>query len=195
RDLLFRILQTHLEDFEARAPISNLQLQANATKPLKHQFKLFESSLRDPNRFSETLARLEALLGSSNVGVPELLPANKPDAFRVAPFDPETPIEELEPPDAVPPTPITGLPLRRFRPPRPVLVAAHDRSAYPRPHEITNGQLKGPVRNARGPWLSSGDWWDRFKWARQEWDVELCDGEMYRLVHEDGKWKLDGVYG
>ncbi|MFT5469387.1 MAG: protein ImuB [Verrucomicrobiales bacterium] len=197
--LLFRILHTHLEDFEARAPIRGLKLEATATKPHGHQFKLFESSIRDPNRFGETLARLEALLGSENVGAPEVLPASKPDTFRQSAFDPENAVAaaatELENPDTIPNAPISGLVLRRFRPPRPVLLAAERDGPYERPVEITNGALRGPVRAARGPWLNSGDWWDRFAWARQEWDVELTDGNLYRLVREDERWKLDGVYG
>ena len=195
QQLLFRIIHTHLEDFEARAPICGLKLEATATRPLKHQFKLFESSMRDPNRFAETLARLESLLGSSNVGMPEILPASKPDVFRLAAFEPETPIAQLENPNTIAKTPITGLPLRRFRPPRPVLVTTARFGPFERPHEITNGQLRGPVRDFRGPWLSSGDWWDRFAWVRQEWDVELADGGLYRLVREDDRWKLDGIYG
>lgn len=194
--LLFRILHTHLEDFEARAPIRGLKLEATATKPLRHQFKLFESSLRDPNRFGETLARLESLLGSGNVGSPEVLPASRPDAFRQAAFDPENPRSfEPENPDTIPKPPLSGLVLRRFRPARPVLIAAVREGPFERPDEITNGALRGRIRDARGPWLNSGDWWDRFAWARQEWDVELADGNLYRLVREEGRWKLDGIYG
>lgn len=195
QQLLFRIMHTHLEDFETKAPIRGLKLEATATKPLRHQFKLFESTLRDPNRFGETLARLEALLGSENVGVPDLLPSNKPDAFRVAPFDAERRTCDPENPGMFAKTPVAGLPLRRFRPPRPVLVATERFGPFDRPREITNGALRGPIHDFRGPWLSSGDWWDRFAWARQEWDVELIDGGLYRLVHEEKKWKLDGVYG
>ena len=45
-----------------------------------------------------------------------------------------------------------------------------------------------------GPWKNSGNWWDRESWNREEWDVELASGGLYRVVWEAGQWVIDGVY-
>src|SRR5713226_2969644 len=60
-DLLFRMLQTHLENFKSEHPIIAVSLQAHPIKPNSQQFGLFETTLRNPNQLSETLARLTAL--------------------------------------------------------------------------------------------------------------------------------------
>src|SRR6266478_6572400 len=68
-DLLFRMLQTHLENFKSEHPIIAVSLQAHPIKPNSQQFGLFETTLRNPNQLSETLARLTALLGVDRVGI------------------------------------------------------------------------------------------------------------------------------
>ncbi len=187
-ELLFGMLQTHLEDFSAKSPVVALSLDARTTRPGKHQFQLFESSFRDPNRFADTLARLEALLGSENVGTPELLPTHRSDAFQMRNAECQM---RNEPPQAgfcV----SHGLPLRRFRPPQPVAVQLDQAK---RPHGIAGPTIRGAIVRSHGPWLSSGDWWDRFFWARQDWDVQLENGGLFRLFREHEEWRLDGVYG
>ena len=47
--------------------------------PERQQFQLFESALRDPNRFGETLARLSALVGVENVGIAEVADPLRPE--------------------------------------------------------------------------------------------------------------------
>src|SRR5262249_22959475 len=111
-DLLFRMLQTHLEDFKSEHPIVAVSLEAAPTKPLPQQFGLFEASLRNPNQFYETLARLAALLGNDRIGTPVLEDTHRPDAFRIEPFT--WILDE----SSVPATPPVGAALRRFRPNR-----------------------------------------------------------------------------
>ena len=56
--------------------------------------------------------------------------------------------------------------------------------------------LQGEVRALAGPWHLSGDWWEKDRaWQREEWDVELASGGIYRLVRtaEHG-WFLEGEY-
>src|SRR5438094_9087791 len=85
-DLLFRMLHTHLENFKSEHPIVAVSLQAHPIKPNSQQFGLFETTLRNPNQLSETLARLTALLGVDRVGTPVLEETHRPDAFHVEPF-------------------------------------------------------------------------------------------------------------
>src|SRR5437867_450261 len=85
-DLLFRMLQTHLENFRSEHPIVAVALSAQPIKAAKEQFGLFETTLRNPSQLSETLARLTALLGAERVGTPVLEETHRPDAFRLEPF-------------------------------------------------------------------------------------------------------------
>ncbi|MFT4640443.1 MAG: protein ImuB [Verrucomicrobiales bacterium] len=203
-ELLFRILHTHLEEFTAEAPIVALTLEVKPSRQRTHQFDLFRSSLRDPNRFSETLARLEALLGSNRVGTPAPLPVHRPDAFVMKPFSEAmddsanrrkkkrklSPIEEAF--KAKLQAERLGLPLRRFRPPQPITVVTE----WDRPSAILSGSLRGIVTQARGPWLQSGDWWQKDHWSQKEWDVQHEDGGLYRIAEiRKNEWILAGIYG
>src|SRR5438128_112398 len=85
-DLLFRMLQTHLENFRSEHPIVAVALSAQPIKPVSEQFGLFETTLRNPHQLSETLARLIALLGSDRVCTPVLEVTHRPDAFRMETF-------------------------------------------------------------------------------------------------------------
>src|SRR6266850_3725219 len=84
-EILFRMLHTHLENVRTDAPVSSLWLAAKPGWPEAHQFGLFETTLRNPNQFAETLARLEALCGPNRVGTPILKPTLRPDSFRMKP--------------------------------------------------------------------------------------------------------------
>src|SRR5213080_129706 len=85
-DLLFRMLQTHLENFRSEHPIVAVALSAEPIKPAGEQFGLFETTLRNPHQLSETLARLTALLGEDRIGTPVLEETHRPDAFRMEAF-------------------------------------------------------------------------------------------------------------
>ena len=54
----------------------------------------------------------------------------------------------------------------------------------------------GNIVNRAGPWRTSGRWWsyDKTKWDRDEWDVELANGGCYRLarIRETGQWEIEG---
>ncbi|MCB1089239.1 MAG: hypothetical protein KDM63_19540, partial [Verrucomicrobiae bacterium] len=219
---LFRLLHTRLEAITLQRPIEGYRLEMEPARPGEQPFHLFESSLRDPNRFAETLAQLEALVGSENAGSPVPGDTHRPDTFTMRPFHPEATPEAgtIRPGLIADPTlfgraglersPLPaaqGLPLRRFRPPLPVqLTTRHDsRSGLACPVEILSGQIHGRLRRLAGPWRLSGEWWESGRaWRREEWDVQLEDGSLYRLAcwREESApretpiaWFLEGVYG
>jgi len=190
-DLLLRTLHTYLENLRAAAPVINVRLTATPARPPQQQLDLFQPSLRDPNRFAETLSRLEALLGAGRVGSPEVLPTHRPDAFKVAPFQPES--EPALPGNAKPPIRF-GLALRRFRPPLPARIEVKQELAAETLLRISAGGIHGKIRASRGPWLASGDWWDQRPWQRREWDIELESGGLYRIAQQDNQWQVAGEY-
>src|ERR1700731_2506339 len=85
-DLLFRMLQTHLENFKSEHPIVAVALTAQPIRPASQQFGLFETWLRNPPQLYETLDPLSELPGSDPVGTPILEETPRPDAFRMEPF-------------------------------------------------------------------------------------------------------------
>lgn len=183
-ELLFRMLQTHLEDFKSEHPIVAVSLETEPAKPLPQQFGLFEASLRNPNQFYETLARLTALLGSDRVGTPVLEDTHRPDAFRLELF---TWNPDASPASARSPA---GAALRRFRPSRPASVLLENGE----PAHLRSAELSGRVAEKAGPYLASGNWWDEKQWARREWDSELENGAICRFHANGQTWELDGIY-
>jgi protein ImuB len=88
--------------------------------------------------------------------------------------------------------------LRIFRPPIDAVVPMHDG----KPVSINcpkNKAMQGEILWAAGPWRSSGDWWEKEGWARDEWDIAVqgeSDIALYRLVRDrlGGRWFLEGTY-
>jgi protein ImuB len=182
-DLLFRMLHTHLENFTSESAIIGLELAAKPVRPHAEQFGLLEKGLRDPHQFAETLARLQALLGSDRVGSPEVEPSHHPDAFHLESYETDCPVPTEETQLLI------GVPWLRFRPPIQAKVILND----VRPAFLYSSRCTGPIQDARGPWLLDGDWWENRPWNREEWDVATEEG-LYRLVHVEEGWFLDGIY-
>src|SRR5438876_5449000 len=215
--LLFRMLQTHLENFRSKHPIVAVALIAQPSKPAREQFGFFETTLRNPHQLSETLARLTALLGSERVGTPVIEETHRPDAFRMEPFSwssNEPPSSSPSPPPGEKGSPLPKgegrvrrplatwqrVALRRFRP----AVAASVLLDAGTPAHVRSPEIWGKVLEQRGPYLISGNWWDEKSWTRGEWDLEMENGELLRVHESDppsqsygvtgGTWQVDGIY-
>ncbi len=186
-DLLFRMLQTHLENFKSEYPIVAVALSAQPIKPAREQFGLFETTLRNPHQLSETLARLSALLGADRVGTPVLEETHRPDAFRMEPFAWEVGAIDLNRPQR---TAFLKLALRRFRP----AVSASVLVDGDTPAHLRSAEICGKVIEQQGPYLISGNWWGEKSWARAEWDVQLESGDLVRVHEAERTWKVDGIY-
>jgi len=187
-DLLFRMLQTHLENFRSEHPIVAVMLSAEPIKPAGEQFGFFETTLRNPHQLSETLARLTALLGADRIGTPVLEETHRPDVFRMEQFAWQVGAIDLNRPKAIEPTFRTAL--RRFRPNVPASVLLDEDA----PAHVRSAEMSGKIIEQRGPYLLSGNWWDEKSWGRAEWDLQLQNGELVRAHERDGVWKIDGVY-
>jgi protein ImuB len=195
-DLLFRMLQTHLENFKSEHPIVAVALSAEPIRPVSQPRMLsgFKTALRNPRQLYETLARLSALLGNDRVGTPVLEETHRPDAFRMEPFSwgVATGLWPVRTPScaertahrAVATTPA----LRRFRPPAAtsIFISKH--------RHLQSDKVRGQIIDQSGPFLLSGNWWDEKSWARAEYDMQLENGELVRAHESEGAWKLDGLY-
>ena len=187
-DLLFRMLQTHLENFRSKHPIVAVALSAQPSKATREQFGLFETTLRNPHQLSETLARLIAVLGADRVGTPVLQETHRPDAFRLEPFSWQVGAIDLNRPK--PMKPKSRIALRRFRP----AVSASVLLDADTPAHVRSTEIWGKIIEQCGPYLISGNWWDEKSWARAEWDLEMENGELVRVHESEGTWEMDGIY-
>src|SRR5437762_7066209 len=214
-DLLFRMLQTYLENFKSEHPIVAVALTAQPIRPASQQFGLFETTLRNPHQLYETLARLSALLGSDRVGSPIKEETHRPDAFRMEPFswtqndDPPSCNSGVAGPSSSPSSQNGESPsrtgsiaaetaastekksrvaLRRFRP------AAAASIFTSKDRHLQSDKIAGKVIDQSGPFLFSGNWWDEKSWARAEWDMQLENGDLIRAHEDSGAWKVDGIY-
>lgn len=195
-DLLLRLLHTHMEGVTAPAPIISVALELAPTRPAGSQMHIFERGMRDPNRFAETLAQIEAIVGSGNAGRVKLLPSRALDAFEMGAFLEEVTNRRDQPRTLLPLcgtnlSQAGGLPLRRIRPARLVDVTLAD----DRPAVLHTNTRSHFITTCSGPWLVSGDWWGDSRWRREVWEVETSEGTLYQLTRHNGQWQLEGVFG
>lgn len=182
-----KLLQLDLGAHPPAAPIVHIHLEAVPVKPRAAQTGLFIPLAPEPEKLEVTLARLKALAGENNVGTPELLDTHRPGAFAMRRFREMAGIR--------PPAPASRPPFlvfRAFRPAKPARVETADT----RPARVYAEGVRGSVVTASGPWRTEGDWWTRDPWARDEWDITLSGGALYRLVcdHATGRWYVEGSY-
>ncbi len=183
---LFSLLAARLEEVETDSPVARMELRLEVIDFKQRQLGLFESSLKNPYRFTQTLSRVAGIVGEDRVGRPVLEEDGRPDGVRM---------EELL--ASVPPVKeldlgrMFGMPLRRYRPGLGAAVEFQGRL----PVWIQSVEVSGFVKAARGPWLHSGHWWEgEGSWNRVEWDVELNKGGVYRICKDEDGWKVEGSY-
>lgn len=184
-DALFLLLATRLEGVEMDSAVIGLVLKIDPVDRSECQLGLFETSLKRPHRFTQTLSRIAGIVGAENVGRPRLEVNGRPDGICM---------ERL--PTVIPPMKgkglkaTFGLALRRYRPALAAEVEFRER----RPAWFGCSKAAGHVSDCRGPWTHSGQWWEPGGWNRVEWDVELKAGGVYRLVKDQGTWWVEGMY-
>lgn len=218
--LFLKLLQLDLNAHPPGAPIKKIHLIAEPTRPRSAQGGLFLPPSPEPEKLELTLARIAALVGESRVGSLELLDTHRPEAFRMKRFvagithvgtaasavprakrgqSGTKRDQEFNPNHAKPKEKPAVAALRMFRPPLRATVTLENaepaRLLCPKKKEV-----QGTVLWKAGPWRSSGDWWDREPWSRDEWDIALqnpnAEIALYRLVHNllGGVWYVEGTY-
>lgn len=182
-----KLLQLDLEANPPPAAILAVKLRIEPAKPRAVQEGLFLPPAPEPERLELTLQRIAALVGQENVGSPGLVDSHRPGAFAVRPA--------LEASGRVLSIPPSTLAFRAFRPavPARVAVSGAPRQVWARARARV---IEGSVVSAAGPWRTSGDWWTARPWARDDWDLSLSDGVLYRVYRESfsGAWFVDGEY-
>jgi protein ImuB len=199
--LFLKLLQLDLNAHPPGAPIKKIHLAAEPSRPRLAQGGLFLPPSPEPEKLELTLSRIAGIVGESHVGSMELQDTHRVEGFRMRRF-------AAKAAQSNPSHSCSGekqsseksavAALRIFRPPlrakvtlengEPVQVICEEKK-----------EVQGTVLWKAGPWRSSGDWWEREAWARDEWDIALKNaGEfaLYRLVHDllGGRWFVEGTY-
>lgn len=184
-----KMLQLDLSGTPPAAAVLLVNLRADPVKPRRTQHGLFVPSSPEPEKLEVTVARVRHLVGDGNVGTPRLRDTHRPDSFEMRGFAPSAYTGSTTVMDA-PRTPL--LSLRRFRPPRYAQVLVVNQE----PVRVSSPTVNGRIVMAKGPWRTSGEWWREDAWKREEWDVALESGELYRISLEtdSGRWFVEGSF-
>jgi protein ImuB len=164
---LLKLLRHNLEAELPGEPVSILALRVVPTAMRFIQHDLFTLPAPEPERLESTLQKIRAMVGPKNVKIPEIRDTYRP-GWGAAESD---------------------LAFRHFRPPldaRVELKAGHVRAPG----------IQGTIDEISGPWRTSGDWWRADAWDRDEFDLVLSDGAVYRLNfnRQSQKWQVEGIY-
>jgi protein ImuB len=213
RTLILLDLESHPPD----APIDIVRVFIEPTPARVLQWTLLERAQPAPEQVSTLIARLTALMGQGHVGSPVLVDSWRPGAFTISDFgsrnsdlstiqSSNNPKSDIRDPKST--SAMLKSALRRFRFPIPTRVVVSEGRPV-RVQTDRQGCSSGAIVQAAGPWRTSGSWWSADKWQvgegdpnqpnppwdRDEWDVAMSDGTIYRLVveREVGQWFLEGV--
>jgi|SRR5580658_3329361 protein ImuB len=194
--LFLKLLQLDLNAHPPGAPIVKIHLAAEPARPRSAQGGLFRPPSPEPEKLELTLARIAGLVGEARVGSLELLDTYRAEGFRMRRFVGTTP--ETKPQKASTEEKTAIAALRMFRPPLRATVTLENGELV-RVVCSKKKEVQGRVLWKVGPWRSSGDWWEREAWARDEWDIALQNADgvaLYRLVHDllGGGWFVEGTY-
>ncbi len=186
-----------LESHPPSAGVDRVTVRADPVPARVLQHSLLERAVPSPEHLSTLLARLSVLMGDKRCGAPGVIDSHRPGAFELLTFRPRpVPSAQTDPHTLVPI-------LRRFRVP----VTARVSVERGRPVRVITGHQRwggGRIVASAGPWRSSGHWWgtadhiarnETHAWDRDEWDVALNDGGMYRIFRDrvSNRWFVEGM--
>jgi protein ImuB len=166
-----KLMQLDLSAHPPCAPIVHVWIAVNPVKPQAAQSGLFIPAAPEPVKLELTLARIQSIVGQGRVTRPSLVDSHGPGGPVAA---------------------VRGI-RQAFRYFRPPLVARVTLDAT-QPSYVAAARVRGKVLDLAGPWRTSGSWWTVDAWQRDEWDVALSDGALYRLYCSPGGWFLEGSY-
>ncbi|MDP9018071.1 MAG: DNA polymerase Y family protein [Candidatus Eremiobacteraeota bacterium] len=182
--MLFDLARAKVEGLLFESPITGLWLQATQFEDGGVPATLFAGSDPDPMVVELAIARLEAALADSPARA-HVLPAHRPESqFTYERF--------ARMPAALPPG-ISALPMTDV-PPQLRLLHVHEIDVHVRKSAPAFvGSPPQAVLDFAGPWRIDETWFEQ-PVVRDEYDVLLEDGALYRIFHQGGRWYLRGAY-
>lgn len=183
---ILKLLQLELEAHPPGAPVIAVTLSVEPVEPRIVQNGLYAPPAPEPEKLELTLAKIRGMVGAGNAGSPRLLDTHRPGAWVM---DPVVTSQSLN---------VGGdrarqrLAFRYYWPAMQARVELRNE----RPARVFSQSVYGKVLDAAGPWRTSGDWWMPDAWDRDDWDIGLNDGGLYRiyLKRPAEAWFVEGVY-
>jgi protein ImuB len=214
-EVLRTLMLLALEATPAPAGIDAVLVRVDPTPARVVQESLLTRAVPPPEHVATLMARLSALMGDQRCGSPVLVDSHRPGVFGVAPFRMEAgrvarQAADMKENGAGSSRSVASprASLRRFRLP----ISARVLVDHERPIHVRTDRQNlqgGQVRACAGPWRTSGEWWKaagpppseleklrgQAGWNRDEWDVALSDGGIYRIFEDrdSGRWFMDGI--
>jgi protein ImuB len=204
--MLLKLLRLQLQKDPPQASIRKISIAAEPARRRATQRDFSRPNSIDPEKLELTIARLGNLVGSSNVGAPQVMDTHRSGAFRMSRFSPANEVSQRRRKTGnVAATQIhenqfakdkttadrTTVALRIFR---PEWLAKID-VCEGRPIQICFRGLRGKITAASGPWRSSGDWWREDAWRHEEWDIHIrFHSDASRMNRDDPGKIYDGLY-
>jgi protein ImuB len=188
---ILKLLQLYLEAHPPGAPVVAFTLSIEAVEPRRLQGGFFLPTTPTPDKLQITLARIRGMVGEENAGTPALLNTHRPDAFSIGELNPVQ--KQTQPaPQTDFQSETLHLAMRLFRPALHARVTVADK----KPRHVSAHGVQGRVVEWAGPWKTSGEWWAATAWSREEWDVELEDGSLYRIYMQqlNSEWYIHAIY-
>lgn len=181
--MLFDLIRAHLEGVQLQAAVEGLRLRIERMEGGASPLGLFSADDPDVEALSLALARLEAAFGEGSV-----LRARTVEGYRP---ERRTIYERFSQLDACERSAIARsvkMQLRLFPEPQPLDVVVKNGV----PHFA--GTPPQGVRDYAGPWRVAEAWWSNSPLTRDDYDVMLDDGSLYRIAFRENRWLLLGVY-
>jgi len=196
--VFLKLLQLDLKAHPPGAPIKKIWLSAQPARARAAQGGLFIPPSPEPEKLELTMARIAGIVGEGRLGSIELLDTHRPEGFLLQHFNPIDAERSNSKPVAQDSAASAVTALRIFRPALRATVTLRDG----KPAHLAclkKKEISGDVIWQAGPWRSSGDWWEPYAWARDEWDIALQTSNgvvLYRLVRDllSGQWLVEGTY-
>lgn len=191
--LLQALLRLELEGLSLSSGVRSVEMEVFPARARCVQHSLLEPETLEPEEKGLTLSMVEKSWPESSIGIPGVMDTHEPDPGVAGNWRESRLLKgktrnlnalgrDDEGGVGYAGGDTLALALRRERPPRPLKLSEKE------------------IVSLAGPWKSSGGWWsgEGFQggWSREEWDVELKGGEIFRVSWNPGKscWYLEGVY-
>ncbi len=185
--MMLKLLQLDLEAHPPSSPVLAVTLAVEPVEPRIVQNGLYVPPAPEPERLELTLAKIRGMVGVENAGSPKLLNTHQPGAWIMDPVASGQAAEIRPAPFARP-----RLAFRYFSPALQARVELQNQQ----PARIFAHSVYGNVLQSAGPWRTSGDWWTSHPWDRDDWDIGLNNGGLYRIYmnRPAQAWYIEGAY-
>lgn len=191
-----RIIALEFEGHPPQAPIESITIATEGHAQRRDQLDLFRPRGPNPGDLDRALAELEALCGTDQVGAPHIADVHRPDAWAIAPFNPNASQANKVNDEANKEKDKCGsghLVVRALRPPSPAQVRVETGA----PVFLRSAVTSGTILRLSGPWRTTGHWWsEENRYALDHYDIQVSDGVVARLCFDwiERSWRIDALY-